>query len=191
MLNLHLLRSVGAWLSRVTQLARARDGAAPPDSALRWPPSPALVLASSERHAHEGLRDALALEHPKGFLLSHVPLHKLVRVPPKHPYREWLMRTARLTVDFALLDQHGYARAVVLMPVARDQPRQVRRRGRLLRMLRATRMPMMVWERDCQSADAEQLRRRLFRKDLPLTNRYYITTPGELTPTAPAQTLVR
>lgn len=177
MLNLHFRRSIGGWLNRLTQLAFARDRAAPPDAALRWPPGPACVLASGERHAHQGLSQALALEHPKGFVLSHVPLHKLMRVPPKHPYRDWLLRTGRLTVDFALLDQHGYTRVVVLMPVARDQPRQLRRRRRLLRWLRATGMPMMVWGRDCQGAEAEQLRRRLFRKEVPLTNRYYIGAP--------------
>ncbi|WP_457421004.1 hypothetical protein [Roseateles sp. P5_E7] len=176
MLNLHLPRSVGAWLSRLTQPNEAHEPE-PSDTVVRWPPTPARVLASADRHAHRSLAKVLALAHPKGFLLAHVPLHKLVRVPRQHPYREWLSRTGLLTVDFALCDEHGYARAVVLMPIAEDQLRLQRRRERLLRVLHATDLPLTLWERDWQGDDDEALRRTLFSRDVPRAPGYYADTP--------------
>jgi hypothetical protein len=173
MLNLQLPRAVGAWLNRLT----GQDGAPgrdTSDTVVRWPPTPARVLASPERHAHKCIAQALALESPKGFLLAHVPLHKLVRVPA-HSYREWLSRTGLLTVDFALCDEHGIVRAVVLMPLAADQLRQIRKRERLLRVLGATDLPVTLWDREWQNGEAESLRDRLFPK--LRGDGYYADTP--------------
>jgi hypothetical protein len=161
MLNLHLPSALGAWLSRLTR----QEGDLRPDSSdtvMRWPPTAARVLASTERHAHKSLLHALALEHPKGFLLAHVPLHKLVRVPRNHSYREWLSRTGLLTVDFALCDEHGYARSVVLMPVPEGQVRLERRRERLLRVLAATELSVTQWDREWMTENSERLRHKLF-----------------------------
>ena len=161
MLNLHLPSALGAWLSRLTgQEPDLRSDTS--DTVMRWPPTAARVMASTERHAHKALSQALALAHPKGFLLAHVPLHKLVRVPRNHSYREWLSRTGLLTVDFALCDEHGYARSVVLMPVAGEQSRLLRRRERLQRVLGATELPVTQWDRDWTNDDSEQLRHKLF-----------------------------
>jgi hypothetical protein len=176
MLNLRLPRAVGAWLNRMTGQGEERRPA-PPDTVMRWPPTPARVLVSAERHAHKCLAQALALEHPKGYLLAHVPLHKLVRVPRQNSYREWLSRTGLLTADFALCDEHGYARAVVLMPIAEDQPRLQHRRERLLRVLGATDLPLTLWQRDWQGEDDRALRRSLFGRDLPRDPGYYADTP--------------
>lgn len=175
MLNLHLPRAVGDWLSRFTQ--SSANSAPSSDTVMRWPPTPARVLASTERHAHKCLARVMAMELPKGFLLSHVPLHKLVRVPREHPYREWLSRTGLLTVDFALCDEHGVVRAVVLMPVASEQLRLERRRERLLRVLAATDLPVTLWERDWQSDDAEALRGCVFGKPARQVPGYYADTP--------------
>lgn len=163
MLNLHLPRAVGALLNRLT----GQDGAPLPvdasDTVMRWPPTPARVLASGERHAHKCIARALALEHPKGFLLAQVPLHKLVRVPKQNSYREWLSRTGLLTVDFALCDEHGVVRAIVLMPLPDDQLRPRRKRERLLRVLEATGLPVASWDREWQAEhDAQRLRGTLF-----------------------------
>lgn len=174
MLNIHLPRAVGAWFNRVTG-QEATDTDDNSDTVLRWPPTPARVLVSTERHAHKCLTQALALEHPKGFLLAHVPLHRLVRVPKQHSYREWLSRTGLLTVDFALCDEHGFVRAVVLMPLADDQTRQARKRERLLRVLEATDLIVAHWQRDWQGEDAERLRRELFT--LNRATGYYADTP--------------
>ena len=161
MLNLQLPRAVGAWLSRLAgQETPAR--ADPTDTVMRWPPTPARVLASAERHAHKCLAHVLALEHPKGFLLAHVPLHKLVRVPRNHSYREWLSRTGLLTVDFALCDEHGCVRSVVLMPLPDEQARQVRKRERLLRVLDAAELTVTPWDRAWQGEADAQLRDALF-----------------------------
>ncbi|MCE4552990.1 hypothetical protein [Pelomonas cellulosilytica] len=176
MLNLHLPRTVGAWLDRLKHPHDEPD-LAPADTVLRWPPTPSRVLSSAERHAHKCLTKALALQHPKGFLLSHVPLHKLVRVPRKNSYREWLSRTGLLTADFALCDEHGYVCAVVLMPVAEDQVRQLRRRERLLRVLEATGLPVELWERGWQGDDDETMRRNLFHRAAPRADGYYADTP--------------
>lgn len=163
MRNLHLPRAMSAWLSRLTgQPARPANDA--PDTVMHWPPTAAQVLMSSERHAYKCLSQALALEHPKGFLLAHVPLHKLVRVPKHHSYREWLSRTGLLTVDFALCDEHGYARAVIVMPAAEDPSRHGRKRERLLRVLAATDLSVTQWERDWQNESSERLRAMLFTK---------------------------
>lgn len=162
MLNLHLPSAISAWLSRLTKPGGARTNDLS-DTVVRWPPTAARVLASAERHAHKCIGQALALEHPKGFLLAHVPLHKLVRVPA-HSYREWLSRTGLLTVDFALCDEHGVVRSVVLMPIADDQARHTRKRERLLRVLAATELTVTQWDREWQGGEADQLRGRLFPK---------------------------
>ena len=120
------------------------------------------MLASAERHAHKCLARALTLEHPKGYLLAHVPLHKLVRVPLNQSYREWLSRTGLLTVDFALCDEHGVVRSIVLMPVSDDQLRLQRRRERLLRVLHATDLPIAEWDREWTNDAVERLRHKLF-----------------------------
>lgn len=171
MLNLHL----PAWLSNLTGQSAQRRQVDASDTVMHWPPTAARVLVSSERHAHKSISHALALEHPKGFLLAHVPLHKLVRVPKQYSYREWLSRTGLLTVDFALCDEHGYVRSVVLLPVAEDQVRHSRKRERLLRVLGATELAVTHWERDWQNDTAERLRDRLFSK--PKASGYYADTP--------------
>ncbi|MBL8275729.1 MAG: hypothetical protein JNL93_03450 [Pelomonas sp.] len=174
MLNLHLPRAVGAWLNSLTgqRPARRVDAA---DTVMHWPPTAARVLVSSERHAHKCLAQALALEHPKGFLLAHVPLHKLVRVPKQYSYREWLSRTGLLTADFALCDEHGYVRAVLLMPVADDQARQSRKRDRLLRVLEATDLKVTLWDREWQNEAPERLRQILFPR--VRADGYFADTP--------------
>jgi hypothetical protein len=164
MLNLHLPRAVGAWLHQLTGQGSEPD-ADPRDTVAHWPPTPARVLLSAERHAHKALTQALAREHARGFLLAHVPLHKLVRVPRQQSYREWLSRTGLLTVDFALCDEHGYARSIVLMPLADEpQARHTRKRERLLRVLAATDIAVITWQRDWQAEDAERLRGLVFPK---------------------------
>lgn len=174
MLNLPLTRAMGAWLNRLTG-QDAGPAAEVSDTVVHWPPTPARVLASAERHAYKALAQALMLEHPKGFLLAHVPLHKLVRVPRQHSYREWLSRTGLLTVDFALCDEHGCVRSVVLMPLADEQPRLLHRRERLLRVLAATELPVAQWERDWQAEDVARLRALLFPK--PRGPGYYADPP--------------
>lgn len=175
MLNLRLPHAVGSWLSRLTGQDDARR-ADPSDTVMRWPPTPTRVLASAERHAHKCIARALALEHPKGFLLAHVPLHKLVRVPLNQSYREWLSRTGLLTADFALCDEHGNVRSVVVMPLAGDQPRHVRKRERLLRVLEASGLPLTLWDREWQGDDGgDRLRSRLFPK--PRGAGYYADMP--------------
>jgi hypothetical protein len=171
MLNLHL----PTWLSNLTGQSAPHREVDASDTVMHWPPTAARVLASSERHAHKSISHALALEHPKGFLLAHVPLHKLVRVPKQYSYREWLSRTGLLTVDFALCDEHGYVRSVVLLPIAEDQVRHSRKRERLLRVLGATELAVTHWERDWQNETAGRLRDRLFPKTK--ASGYYADTP--------------
>jgi len=176
MLNLQLPRAVGAWLTRVTGQDRDDIDTDPKDTVMRWPPTASRVLASTERHAHKCIAKAMALEHPRGFLLAHVPLHKLVKVPKQNSYREWLSRTGLLTVDFALCDEHGYARSVVLMPLADEQqPRLTRRRERLLRVLEATELTITQWDRDWATEEGERLRSLLFTK--PRGPGYFVDTP--------------
>ena len=175
MLNLHLPRAVGSWLGRLTGHA-ADSRADSADTVMRWPPTATRVLASAERHAHKCLARALTLEHPKGYLLAHVPLHKLVRVPLNQSYREWLSRTGLLTVDFALCDEHGYVRSVVVMPLNGDQPRHLRKRERLMRVLKATELAVTEWDREWQAEDdAVRLRRILFPR--PRGAGYYADLP--------------
>ena len=174
MLNIHLPRAVGAWLNHLTGQSGTRRVDAS-DTVMHWPPTPARLLVSAERHAYKSISQALALEHPKGYLLAHVPLHKLVRVPRQYSYREWLSRTGLLTVDFALCDEHGYVRSVVLLPIADDQPRLVRKRDRLLRVLGATELTVTPWDRAWQTEDGSRLRALLFPRQHGAG--YYADTP--------------
>jgi hypothetical protein len=151
MLNLQV-SSLGALFRQLG--GRAAKAERPPtdnDTVMHWPPTPAKVLASEERLAYKALAKALALEHPKGFLLAHVPVPKVVRVPARYSYREWLSRTGLLTVDFALCDAHGYVRAAVLLPLAEESGRLSRRRERLLRVLQAADVRILVWHRRWQT----------------------------------------
>ena len=174
MLKLHLPRAVGAWFTSLTGQSPAHRPEAA-DTVMHWPPTAARVLVSAERHAHKCLAQVLALEHPKGFLLAHVPLHKLVRVPKQYSYREWLSRTGLLTADFALCDEHGYVRSVLLMPVAEEQARQSRKRERLLRVLEATELKVTLWDREWQNETPERLRQILFPR--MRADGYYADTP--------------
>ncbi|MFO1228193.1 DUF2726 domain-containing protein [Roseateles sp.] len=162
MLNLNLPRAVGAWLNNFT-ISRSGHADAT-DTVLLWPPSPTRVLASAERIAHKHLSQVLALEHPKGYLLTHVPLFKVVKVPKQHSYREWLSRTGLLTVDFVLCDEHGYVRSVVLMPTSDDDARLIRKRDRLLRVLEASGLTVAEWQRDWTTEDRQRLCDRVFPK---------------------------
>ena len=174
MLNLHLPRAVGAWLSSLRKTSPPRPAEAA-DTVMHWPPTPARVLVSSERHAYKSLAQALALEHPKGFLLAHVPLHKLVRVQRQDAYREWLSRTGLLTADFALCDEHGYVRSVILMPVPDHQSRPARKRERLTRVLAATELQVTLWDRAWQAETPERLQQILFPK--VRADGYFADTP--------------
>lgn len=176
MLNLHLRRAVGAWLNSFTRPPQARSPDAG-DTVMHWPPKAARLLVSAERHAHKCIAQALALEHPKGFLLAHVPLHKLVRVPKQYSYREWLSRTGLLTADFALCDEHGYVRSVVVMPATDEHSRQARKRERLLRVLAATELTVTHWDREWQGEASDRLRDRLFPKVRGAG--YYADTPQQ------------
>lgn len=124
------------------------------DTVAHWPPTTAKVLASEERLAFKALAKALSLEHPKGYLLAHVPLPRLVRVSSRNSYREWLARAGSLTVDFALCDAHGYIRAAVLLPVGEDNARATRRRERLVRVLHAAGVHVLVWHRQWLSDES-------------------------------------
>ncbi|MFG6458333.1 hypothetical protein [Roseateles sp. BYS96W] len=154
---------MSAWLNRLTRQTPP-PSVEPVDTVMQWPPEAARVLVSAERHAHRSIAQALALEHPKGYLLAHVPLFKLVRVPGQHSYREWLGRAGLLTVDFVLCDEHGYGRAAVLLPLGDDQPRHIRKRDRLMRVLAATELTVTEWDRDCAHFTPEQLCARLMPK---------------------------
>ncbi len=174
-MNLHLPRAFGNWLNNLKGQSTPCRQVEASDTVMHWPPTAARVLVSAERHAHKCIAQALALEHPKGFLLAHVPLHKLVRVPKQYSYREWLSRTGLLTVDFALCDEHGYVRSVVLLPIAADQPRHSRKRERLLRVLGATELAVTHWQREWQNDTSERLRDKLFAK--VRASGYYADTP--------------
>ena len=178
MLNLHLPSALSAWLNRLTGQPPP-PSVEPVDTVMQWPPQAARVLVSAERLAHRSIAHALALEHPKGFLLSHVPLFKLVRVPGQHSYREWLSRAGLLTVDFVLCDEHGYGRAAVILPLADDQPRHVRKRDRLMRVLAATELVVTEWDRECAHATPEQLQARLMPRgeNAPGHNKPAAATP--------------
>lgn len=178
MLNLHLPHAIGAWLSRLTARKTSVRRVDQADTVMHWPPKPARVLGSAERNAHRCLAKVLALEHPKGFLLAHVPLYKLVRVPQQHSYREWLARTGLLTVDFALCDDQGRTRAVIMLPIPGDDERAARRHDRLMRVLSATGLPIAKWDPAWQSdEDSDRLRELLFPKSR--ADGYYEEVPPD------------
>lgn len=116
------------------------------DTIASWPPAPGKVLSGAERLIHAALESALRATHPQGFLFAHVPLPRLVRVPSRRSYKDWLSRTGHLSADFVLCDAESRTLAVVMMANFQESPRGQRRRERLLRVLQAAGIQVIEWQ---------------------------------------------
>lgn len=136
---------LGEALRRHIQPADAAQPAAESDTISSWPPAPGKVLSGAERLVHASLEGALRATHPQGFLFAHVPLPRLVRVPSRRSYKDWLSRTGHLSADFVLCDADSRTLAVVMMANFHESPRGQRRRERLLRVLQAAGVQVVEW----------------------------------------------
>lgn len=167
------------WLARLRERLQAprlatparRDPLRSPwDTVLHWPPSAARPLGTVERVVHAALSGALQVEHPQGYLLAHLPLPRLVRVPVRRSYKEWLTRTAHLTVDFVLCDALGQPWVAVLLEHPDASARALRRRERLERVLLAAGIPVLLWRNGWQT-DPKGLRTALLSAAAPARTR--------------------
>ena len=161
MTGFHL--SLPDWLPFLPRRPRAQEPSRPSatDTVAQWPPRPAKVLGAAERVVHLALSSALQIEHPQGFLFAHMPLPRLVQVPSRRSYKEWLSRTGHLTADFVLCDLSSRVLAVVLMSHPDESARAVRRRRRLERVLQAADVRVLTWRNGWQT-DPKALRAALF-----------------------------
>lgn len=132
-----VLDRLTAWWPRI----RPPQGRRRDDTVAEWPPVPARLLNAPERLAQAHLRQAL----PDCQLFVHLPLARLVRVPNRRSYNEWLSRTAGLSADFAICDRSSQLLACVLLCPRQDSPRGLARRARLARVLRAAGVPVLEW----------------------------------------------
>ncbi len=111
------------------------------DTVQDWPPEATRVLAKQDRLTHTALVAAL----PECHVWPHVPLPRLVRVPSRRSYAEWMARIGHLTADFAICDHNSQLLAVVLMPLGTGSGRAERRRERLCRVLQAAGINVVTW----------------------------------------------
>jgi hypothetical protein len=112
------------------------------DTVAAWPPEAARVLCRAERSVHTALVAAL----PDHWVWPQVPLSRLVRVPVRRSYTEWIARIGLLSADFAVCDLSSRPVAVVLMPAEGMSKRAQRRRERLCRVLNAAGVPVLEWD---------------------------------------------
>ncbi len=112
------------------------------DTVAAWPPEVTRVLGRTERTVHTALVAAL----PEHWVWPQVPLSRLVRVPARRSYTEWMARIGYLTADFAVCDLASRVVAVVLMPPEGLSARALRRRDRLCRVLQAAGVPVIDWD---------------------------------------------
>ncbi len=138
------------------------------DTVSNWPPEAGKVLSGPERLAYAALSSALHTAHPQGFLLAHVPLPRLVRVPSRRSYKDWLARTGHLSADFVLCDPTSLPLVVVQMAAVRDSSRGRRRNDRLQRVLEAAGIRLVSWAVGW-SPDPPTLRSTLFAPTLNAT----------------------
>ncbi|MBB5203475.1 hypothetical protein HNQ51_000768 [Inhella inkyongensis] len=112
------------------------------DTVAAWPPVAARLLNAPERLAHSVLQQAL----PDCQLFVHVPLARLVRVPNRRSYNEWLSRISGLSADFAICDRSSQVIGTVLLSPREETPRGKLRRERLARVLRAAGLQVVEWQ---------------------------------------------
>ncbi len=166
------------WIARLRdhlapRLKRPSHRASPRspwDTVMHWPPSAVRPLGTVERVVHTALAAALQIEHPQGYLLAHLPLPRLVRVPVRRSYKEWLSRTGHLTVDFVLCDALGQPWLAVLLEHPDESPRAQRQRDRIQRVLLAAEIPVLSWRNGWQT-DPKALRAALLSAARPARTR--------------------
>jgi len=113
------------------------------DTVAAWAPQATRVLTTAERKAYDTLRMAL----PAHTILAQVPLARFIKVPTRNSYAEWLRRVGHLCADLVVCDRHAQVIAVVEIYPANEQPdpRVLKRRNRLARVLKAAEIPLHVW----------------------------------------------
>ncbi len=133
---------------------------------MAWPPAAGKLLNRDERLAYPALESALRIAHPQGFLLAHVALPRLVRVPSRRSHKDWLARTAHVSADFVLCDAHSRALAVVMMLEEGESESRRRRRERVGRIVEAAGMRLLEWPTGWKP-DPKTLRELLFSSAEP------------------------
>jgi Protein of unknown function (DUF2726) len=153
------------WLRLRNALQRRFGDQASPltsDTVANWPPERTRVLTGSERLVFAALDGARQAVHPQGFVLAHVPLLRMVHVPRRHSYKDWLARTSHLVADFVVCDASTAPLTVVLMESQREGGSHAsRRQERLMRVLKAAGIRVLIWRKGWQPSP-KGLRNSLF-----------------------------
>lgn len=114
------------------------------DTVLDWEPGSTRLLTHNEREAYHLLRKAL----PDHMILAQVPVARFIKVPTRNSYAEWLRRVGSLCVDLVVCDMASHVLAVVEIrgPVDQDSERTRRRHSRMDKVLRASHIPVHIWQ---------------------------------------------
>lgn len=114
------------------------------DTVLDWEPGSTRLLTHSEREAYHLLCKAL----PDHMILAQVPVARFIKVPTRNSYAEWLRRVGSLCVDLVVCDMASHVLAVVEIrqPSAQEADRTRRRHNRMDKVLRASHIPVHVWQ---------------------------------------------
>ena len=162
--------AVIVWLWR--QLAQRRQDVNRPgrprsldavDTVIGWPPEATRVLTVRHQRAMEVLRRAM----PDHLILAQVPLSHFIKVPTRLSYVEWLRRVGHVCVDLMVCDAASNVLAVIEVRQAdkMESERARKRHQRVERVLRATGIPLHVWN-EALLPDPVAVRRTLLPEDL-------------------------
>lgn len=113
------------------------------DTVIGWPPEATRVLTIRHQRSLEVLRRAV----PDHLILAQVPLSHFIKVPTRHSYVEWLRRVGHVCVDLMVCDSASNVLAIIEVRQA-DKPESERarkRHQRVERVLRASGIPLHVW----------------------------------------------
>ena len=135
------------WLARRgTAPQRPEQPADRLDTLAGWPPETMRVLRSSERLAFSTLKLAL----PGYMILAQVPIARFIAVPKRNSYAEWMRRIGSQCVDFIVCDVTSQVVAVVeIRPPPETISDKLRTRlERVARTLKATQIPLHVWNEE-------------------------------------------
>ena len=116
------------------------------DTVMDWEPGSTRLLTHAEREAYHLLRKAL----PDHMILAQVPVARFIKVPTRNSYAEWLRRVGSLCVDLVVCDMASHVLAVVEIrqPSAQETDRTRRRHTRMDKVLRASHIPVHVWNEE-------------------------------------------
>ncbi|MDB5819940.1 MAG: hypothetical protein JWQ11_3580 [Rhizobacter sp.] len=139
------------WLLALFRMPKKRPPSQRPsfddlDTVSAWQPQPTRVLGVHQRVAHATAVRAV----PELLVFAQVPLARFLKVPTRYSYNEWLRRVGHQSADLLVCDASTEVIAVidVRSPKETSSARTEQRRRRLVKVLKAARIPLHVWVTD-------------------------------------------